>query len=201
MAVVQKDIIRTTYKELFTLKFLHSGYGFSQKNSIADSIYLEPDEATRNLFINHSIGYRFFTDTLICFIRTVKTELLSPPGIATHVPYIKFSGNVLIRFLMNASTGFLDKTEVAATGAKQVYGFTNQVNTGTGGFISSHTDITGVNDDDLKNIAVVKPDKTCFAVIDIFNIGAVNSNYDLFNENVTQQLKSPAYAIPFKSKS
>jgi hypothetical protein len=204
MAVALKDIIRTTYKELFTVKFLHSGYGFSHNDPIANNIKLEPDEKTRNLFVNHNMGYRFLTDTLICYIRTVKTELLSPPlsppETATHVPYIKFSGNVRIRFLINASNRFLNKTEVAATGAKQVYQFTNQVNTGTGGFISKHTDSTGVNNDDLANVAVVEPDRTCFGVIDIFNTGAVNSSYDLFNENVTQQLKSPAYTIPFKSK-
>lgn len=203
MAVMQKDIIRTTYKELFSVKFLHSGYGFSHKNAIADSIYPEPDEATRKLFVNHSIGYRFFTDTLICFIRTLKTQLsppLSPPANETNVPYIKFSGNAMIRFLINTSTVFLDKTEVAATGARQVYQFTNQTNAGTGGFISMHTDLVGVNNDDLKNVAVVKPDKTCFGVIDIFNTGAVNSNYELFNEMVTQQMKSPVYSIPFKSK-
>ena len=203
MTVVQKDIIRTTYKELFTVKFLHSGYGFSHNNPIADNIQIEPDEATSSLFVNHSMGYRFFTDTLICFIRTIKTQLsppLSPPANETNVPYIKFSGNVLIRFLINASTVFLNRTEVAATGAKQAYQFTNQTNVGTGGFISMHTDIIGVNNDDLKNVFTVKPDKTCFGVIDIFNTGAVNSNYALFNENVTQQLKSPAYKIPFKSK-
>ena len=197
MPPVLKDIIKTTYKELFTVKFLHSGYGLTRQNLIADSISVEPDEATSELFADHSIGHRFFNDTLICFIRT---EPLAPPAPNPKAPYIKFSGNVQIRFLVNVSPDFLNKTNVVATGAKQIYQFNNQSNAGTGGFISVHTDTIGVNNDDLKDVVVVKPGRNCFAVIDIFNNGAINNSYDLFTSSVTQQLKSPAFVIPFKSK-
>lgn len=197
MPPVLKDIIKTTYKELFTVKFQHSGYGLSRQNFIADSIRVEPDEATAELFADHSIGYRLFNDMLICFIRT---QPLAPPAADPKAPYIKFSGNALMRFLVNVSSDFLDKTNVAAAGAKQVYQFTNQLNAGTGGFISVHTDTIGVNDDDLKNVTLVKPGSACFAVIDIFNSGAINNSYELFTSSVTQQLRSPAFTIPFKSK-
>jgi hypothetical protein len=197
MTAVLKDIVKTTYKELFTVKFQHSGYGLSRQNAVADSIRVEPDDETRQLFADHNMGYVFFNDILICYIRT---EPLTPPAPDPKVPYIKFSGNVMIRFLVNASTDFLSKTNVVAVGAKQVYQFTNQVNAGSGGFISAHTDITGVNNDDLKNVTIVKPGKNCFAVIDIFNNGAINNSYEVFTSSVTQQLRSPAFIIPFKSK-
>jgi hypothetical protein len=58
----------------------------------------------------------------------------------------------------------------------------------------------GVNADDLKNADVVKPDRNCFGVIEIFNTNAVNSNYELFDAMTTQELKSPAFSITFISK-
>jgi hypothetical protein len=197
MTPVLKDIIKTTYKELFTVRFQHSGYGLSRQKFIADSIYIVPDGKTSKLFADHTMGYRLYNDVLICYIRT---ESLAPPAADPKAPYIKFPGNVQIRFLVNVSSDFLDKTNITAAGAKQVYQFTNQSNAGTGGFISAHTDIIGVNNDDLKNVSMVKPVSTCFAVIDIFNNGAVNNSYELFSSSLTQQLRSPAFIIPFKSK-
>jgi len=192
MAVIEHDIIDLLCKELFTVKFLHSAYGPSRKNFIGEDIAVEPDQATKDLFADHSLGYHFIGDTLICFIRT---ELLSPPAIPS--PYIKFDNPFLIRFLVKASAGFLGKTNVAAAGAKQVYQFSNQVNAATDGFICMHT--TGVNNDDLKNADMVKPGKSCFAVIDILSSGAVNSSYEIFTGGVAQQLISPAYSIRFIS--
>ena len=191
---VQKDIISLIYKELFTVKFLHTAYGAARKSFIADDIHIEPDLATKKLFINHYLDYRFFNDTLICFIRT---ELLSPPTPNPKAPFIKFSSPVLIRFLVNASTGFLRKTNVVITGSQQVYQFNNQLNAGTGGFICMHA--TGVNNDDLKSAAVVKPDNPCFGVIDIFSTGAANSTYEIFTGGPIQVLQSPVYSIQFIS--
>ena len=185
----QVDIVKIIYKELFTVKFLHDGYGVPRPNFIADSITLEPDDDTKFLFKNFDITHRFFNDMLICLMRCDETVPV--------VPYIKFSGNVRLRFFINASTDFINKTVVDTVGAKQVYQFTNQVNAGTLGFICMHT--TGVNVDDLKNVDVVKPDKNCFGVIDIHNSGAVNSSYDLFS-GTDQNLKSPAYSLQFVSK-
>ena len=184
------DIVRTIYKELFTVKILHSGYGAPRPNLIAGSIALEADEETKTLFNNYYLGYRFFGDTLICFMRIAA----SLPA----VPYLKFPGDVRIRFRMNASVDFLSKTVVDAAGAKQVYQFTNQVNIGTGGFISMHTQ--GVNSDDLKNVNVVNADKICFGVVDVNTSTVVNSSYAIFS-GVNQQLISPNYSIRFINKS
>jgi len=193
MAVIERDIIDLLCKELFTVRFLHSAYGPSRKILIADDIGIEPDDATKKLFVNHYLGYRVIGDTLICFARV--ESLLSPPSPAS--PYIKFTGTFRIRFLVKASSSFLGKTNVAATGAKQVYQFSNQANAATGGFICMHS--TGVNNDDLKNTGTVNPDKPCFAVIDIASSGAVNTSYEIFSGGPAQQLTSPVYAIQFIS--
>jgi hypothetical protein len=192
---VQKDIISPIYKELFTVKFLHAGYGAARKSLLAEDMHVEPDAATKEIFANHNLGYRFFNDTLICFIRT---ELLSPPSPSPKVPFIKFTSPIVIRFLINVSSGFLSKTNVVVTGSQQVYQFNNQVNAGTGGFICMH--IAGVDNDDLKSAAVVKPDNPCFGVIDISSTGAVNSTYEIFTGGPIQELKSPAYSIQLISK-
>lgn len=197
MAVIERDITDIKVEELFTVKFLHSGYGFARRKMLEDNITLEPDEATRNLFTNYNLGYHFFNDTLICFIRTNLPQLLSPPALDPKIPFIKFSGNVRIRFLINASNDFLNKTVVEATGATQMYQFTNQVNAGTGGFICMNT--SGVNSTDLKNVDVVEADKNCFGVIDVHNNAAVNNTYNLFT-GVNQTLQSPHYFIQFISK-
>lgn len=55
-----------------------------------------------------------------------------------------------------------------------------------------------VNNADLQDIAVVNPSESCFAVVDIFNTGTINTTYNLFGSSL--QLLSPLYSIPFKSK-
>jgi len=194
MAVAERDIIQLRCKELFTVKFIHSAYGLLRKTFIADNIFIEPDRATKTLFTNHSVDYRFINDTLVCYIRT---EVLSPPVSGPRIPYIKFDSPVVIRFLLKASTDFLNKTQVIDAGAKQLYYFSNQANAATGGFICMHS--TGVNNDDLKNADTINPDKTCFAVIDIASTGAVNTSDEIFTGGAAQQLTSPAFVIPFTS--
>ena len=196
MTIVKRDTISTIYKELFTIKFLHEGYGILYKKFLADNIDFELDKETENLFFRHSIDFRFLNDKLICFIRVKEP---SPPIANTKQPFIKFLGNVKIRFLLNATTSFFSESDITITGAKQVYYFTNKVNIATDGFICMHT--AGVNMDDLANTEILKPDKNCFSVIDIFNNGAVNNSYDLFDGTVSQILKSPSYTIRFKSKT
>lgn len=56
-----------------------------------------------------------------------------------------------------------------------------------------------VNNADLQSTDVVKPTATCFAVIDVFNTGTTNAAYNLYGAG--QQLLSPLYVIPFKSKN
>ncbi len=55
-----------------------------------------------------------------------------------------------------------------------------------------------VNNADLADANVVKPNRTCFAVIDVFRTGTTNATYDLFNGS--ENLMSPVYVLPFKSK-
>ena len=193
------DITKSKYEEVFTVRFLHNAYGNPRPRLMADSIELEPDTETKEFFNNYNLGYRFFNDTLICFIRTTLSQLLSPPALVTVIPYIKFSGNVRIRFFINASIDFLNKTLVETAGAKQMYQFTNRVNAGTGGFISMH--ISGVNNDDLKNVDTVEVDKnkSCFGVVDVYSSGAVDSTYELFS-GLDQGLQSPQYSIRFIGK-
>lgn len=195
MTVVEKDKINTSYRQLFTVRLLHSGYGAALKTSIKEVVKVEPDDATRKLMLNYNMGYRFVNDTLICFIRT---SLFAQPAPLPVVPFVKFSGVKKFRFLVFASPDFLASTDVEPAGAATVYQFTNQANAGTAGVISVHT--AGVNADDLKDVTTVKPAKNCFAVIDIISQGASGAAYELFDGVVNQQLKSPAYAIPFKSK-
>jgi hypothetical protein len=188
------DTVNILYKELFTVKFFHSGYGLPHNNFIAESISVSPDEKTRKIFSDHSIGYQFLNDTLVCFIRT---RFVSPPSFEPKVPFIKFSANKVLRFCVTVSDEFLNVTNVEAAGAQQMYQFSNKVNVATDHFICMHTE--GVNNDDLKN-SDMEADKTCFGVIDITNAGAVNSSYEIFDTLNNQQLKSPAYNIRFKSK-
>ena len=194
MAVAERDIIQLLCKELFTVRFIHGAYGILRKIFISEDIFIEPDQATRILFTNHSVDYHFINDTLVCFIRT---EVSSPPVLGPRTPFIRFDSPVVIRFLVKASVDFLNRTNVISAGAQQTYYFTNQVNAATGGFICMHS--AGVNNDDLKNTNTVKPDNPCFAVIDIVSQGAVNSSYEIFTGGPAQQLTSPAYSIQFIS--
>jgi len=194
MAVAERDIIQLLFKELFTVRFIHSAYGVLRKTFISENIFIEPDRATSTLFTNHSLDYRLINDTLVCYIRT---EVLSPPVSGPRIPYIKFDSPVTIRFLVKASTDFLNRTNVIPAGAQQTYYFTNQANAATGGFICMH--VAGVNNDDLKNTNTVNPDKPCFAVIDIVSAGSVNASYEIFSGGPAQQLRSPAYSIQFIS--
>lgn len=183
------DTIKTIYKELYKVKFVHTGYGSPRPNSISDDLTVQPDADTRVIFNNHNIGYHFFNDTLVVFIRCADQ---TPP-----VPYLKLAQPLRLRFLLNVSNNFLNKTVVDPVGSVHVYQFSNQVNAGTGGVISMHTQ--GVNSDDLKTVSVVNPDENCFAVIDIYSSGAINSAYDLFS-GASENLNDPGYSIPFISK-
>lgn len=183
------DIIKIIYKELFTVRFLHSGYGTPRPGSISDSINLQPDASTKIIFRNYSIGYSFFNDTLVVFMRCADQ--------LPAVPYTRFAENFRIRFLLNVSGDFLNKTVADPVGAAQVYQFSNQTNVGSGGFISMHTE--GVNSDDLKTLASVNPGENCFGVIDIYSSAAINNAYELFS-GTNENLNNPGYSIRFISK-
>jgi hypothetical protein len=126
------EAIKTTYRELFTIKFLHGGYETPQENFLSKGIRIIPDGATQQLFIDHKINYRFFTNTLVCFIDCIP---FNPPADEPKVPFVPVSGNLHIRFLMLASEAFAANTYVVAAGSKQTYQFTNQVNNASGPFV------------------------------------------------------------------
>ena len=240
------DIIKLLYQELFSVRFLHTGYGTPVSNILANSIWVSPDENTKKLFAGFDMGYRILGDTLICFIRSL---LFAPPATDLKVPFIRFTGDVRIRFLMFASLDFMNRTEVVATGKNQVYLFTNRVNNviDANPFINQPIDpyidsndydagaivqqggqlfvavkpllgsenipITDlsfwreitpveqlVNNADLEDHASLELEETCFAVIDIYNSGTTNSNYNLFVTGPDNQLRSPVYSLRFKSK-
>ncbi len=183
------DVIKTIYKELYNVKFLHAGYGAPRPNSISDNINLQPDADTVITFNNYNIGYSLFNDTLVVFMRCADQT--------PSVPYVKFAEPVRLRFLLNVSNDFLNKTVVDPVGATQVYQFSNQINVGSGGFISMH--VEGVNADDLKTVAAVNADEKSFGVIDVFTSGAINHAYDLFSD-ANETLIDPDYSIRFISK-
>ena len=183
------DIIKIIYKELFSVKILHAGYGTPRPDSISESINLQPDTNTKKIFKNYNMGYSFFNDTLVVFMRCADQLPV--------VPYVKFAENFRIRFLLNVSGDFLNRTVADAVGATQVYQFSNQTNVGSGGFISMHSE--GVNSDDLKTTAVVNADEKCFGVIDIYSSGAINNAYELFS-GTDESLNNPNYSIRFISK-
>ena len=191
--MVLVDTIRQAYTELFTINFSHSGYGTGPQTSIADEIALAPDNATQTLFRKYEIGYKFYNHTFICFIRLKVLVPAMPP----QVPYIPVANGLQLRLLLKAGNAFLNKTEIDAAGASQVYYFSNRVNAGSGRYLSH--DAAEVNDHDLQNVSAVKPEDSCLGVIDIFSSGAMDSTYELFSGSL-QQFESPGYRIDFKSK-
>lgn len=182
------EIIKTTFQVLYTVTFLHNGYGLPVPGSISDNIRLNPDKDTQTIFLNHHIGYRFFNDLLVVFMRASNPD--------PTIPFLKISRQVRFRFFMHVSTDFLHRTQVDAVGSLQVYQFSNKVNAGTGGFLSMHTE--GVNMDDLKPVDEAEPGENCFAVMDVYNNGAINNAYDLFS-GVADSFNSPGYFIRFIS--
>lgn len=183
------ETVKMSYKTLFTVTFLHSRYGFPRREIISDNISLEPDAETQKIFINHSMGYRFFNDLLVVFMRC--------SNLIPSTPFIILADEVRLRFCINVSEVFLKKTEVEQAGATLVYQFSNKVNIGTDRFLSMHAE--GVIDDDLESVDVAKADKRCFGVLDVYKTGA-NNTYNLFS-SAEDTLKSPGYSIRFISKN
>lgn len=118
------ETIRTIYKELFTIKFVHTGYDFPNPSVISENIIIEPDKDTKQFFDNFNISYRFSSDTFLCFLRT---RLVTPPAREPQKVYLKFIGDVRLRFLIKSGTGFLKKTYVVTAGSKLVYQFSNKI--------------------------------------------------------------------------
>ncbi len=119
------DVISTIYKELFQIKLVHKAFNSVSGNQIFEQLTALPDDATQHLFDRLSIGYKCVNDTILCFIQS---QLVAPPAKEPKKPFVNITGDVRIRFLLSASTGFFNKTYVANTGSKVVYYFTNKIN-------------------------------------------------------------------------
>src|SRR6185503_8240505 len=104
------ESILTENKELFTILFRHPAFELSYvyndpvthlpKNMIISSIFekirLEPDRATKEFFVNHSMDYHYKNTELICFARTNAGNL-----------HVEIREPVSLRFLLFANTEFL----------------------------------------------------------------------------------------------
>jgi hypothetical protein len=238
------DIVRTIYKELFYIKLVHKAYASANGSSIFSEVNVVPDASTKALFKRYEIEYRLINDTIVCFMRS---ELVTPPNRELKKPFVTLEPEFMIRFLLTASSGFFNRTYIAAAGSSVVYHFTNRINNvqasdryitktienyNAGSSYDAGTVVNSagepfaslqpvnaadgiaitnaaywkkvlpseqsVNNADIETTAVVKPGEACFAVIDVFNTGTTNATYNLFGSS--QQLLSPQFIIPFKSK-
>jgi len=125
-----QETVRTIYQELFTIKFIHAGYETSQENFINQGLRIEPDRNTKLVFENYKINYRFYSNTLVCFIQCV---LVNPPAPEPKVPFVPIPDNMWIRFLVTSSSDFAAKTFVVAAGSTRTYQFSNKTNHIDGG--------------------------------------------------------------------
>ena len=129
------ETIRTSYQELFTIKLVHVGFEktISHKDpvthvitsvtqsSIFEVLSVQPDALTRKFFVDHDMNFKCSNDMIICYVRTESTK-----------PFVSFPAIVQIRLLVNVQPAFLNKTNIEATGSKEVYQFTNVARTGSG---------------------------------------------------------------------
>lgn len=183
------ETTRLIYNQLFSVQFLHNGYGTPRPAVLEQNIEFIPDADSAKLFRDHSMGYRLYNHTLVVFIRCAET---APP-----VPFVPIQRPVRIRFYVKVSADFLRKTTAMNAGATNVYLFSNRVNAGTGLFLGMHT--TGINADDLHPVGSLEANQNSWAILDIYNTGAINNTYELF-AGPDGRLNSPAYSVRFISQ-
>jgi len=111
---------------------VHSGYEGPKESFINKGIRIVPDKDTALFFNNHKIDYRFYTNTLVCFIECV---LFNPPAPEPKVPLLTIPADMHIRFLVTSSSDFAADTFVVATGSSKTYQFSNRINHTTGGLV------------------------------------------------------------------
>jgi hypothetical protein len=126
------EMVRTTWQELFTIKFLHPGYETPIENFLNKGIQIVPDRATQKLFSDQKIRYRFFTNSLVCYIECIR---VNPPAAEPKIPFIPIAGDLPIRFLILSSPSFAARTNVVAAGSGKIYQFTNKINNTGGGLV------------------------------------------------------------------
>ena len=126
------ESVKTTYRELFMIKLLHARYENSFENFLQQAIAIMPDQRTRQLFIDRRISYRFYANTLTCFM---ECSLYNPPAPEPKVPFIPLDGDLHIRFLLTGSDDFVRATYIVAAGSRHVYDFTNKISNTGGGVV------------------------------------------------------------------
>jgi len=134
------ESITSIYKKLFTVRFIHNGYETPWENFLSKGISITADTATLDLFTSYNIDYRFYNNTLTCFIRCV---LLNPPALQPKIPFLTIDKPVQLRFLLHSSNDFLNKTYVTAAGSKKMYRFSNQVNNTSAGNLFLNNNVAG----------------------------------------------------------
>lgn len=136
MAVFQiqrvNESVRTTYRELFTIRFVHAGYETTTEKYLSKGIRIEPDKLTRQLFVDQRIDYRFYLDTLVCFIECAP---VSPPAEEPKIPFVSVSPDLKMRFLVLSGDEFISKSYVVAAGSVNTYQFSNKTNNTGGGVV------------------------------------------------------------------
>ncbi len=104
------DTIIIRYEKLFSILLTHVDFPVPPSRqhwaaSIADEMRIEPDSATKALFDQYEIQYRFEYDTLSCFTRVKPVEDRS-----FHPLPADFSA----RFLLKASDKFIADTKLSS---------------------------------------------------------------------------------------
>jgi hypothetical protein len=126
---IKADTIYQIFANLFVLKILHKGYETPDENFLQRGLFIRPDTATQKLFNEYKMSYRFYNNTLVCFIQS---SLVNPPAADPKTPLISISENIRIRFLVQTSSDFTSRTYVVSAGSKEVYQFSNQINNADG---------------------------------------------------------------------
>ena len=119
------EVVNSIYRPLFTVKFIHGGYETPMDNFFSQAASITTDEDTVNLFRNYKMSYRFFDNTLICFMQCT---LFNPPAPEPKLPSVKMDGDIRIRFLIKNNNDFFSKTYATAAGNKKKYQFSNKTN-------------------------------------------------------------------------
>jgi hypothetical protein len=119
------ESVNSIYRPLFTVKFIHNGYETPMDKFFSQAVTITTDEDTGNLFKNYKMNYRFFNDTLICFIQCTS---FNPPAPEPKLPSVKIDGDIRIRFLIKNNNDFFSKTFATAAGNKKKYQFSNKAN-------------------------------------------------------------------------
>lgn len=204
------ETVQTIYQELFTVKFEHPGFETPNENFMSRVINVVPDTVTRALFSQYKIQYRFYTNTLVCFIECV---LVSPPNPEPKIPFLTVPTALQMRFLVQVAGDFAGRTYVVAAGSSKTYQVSNTINNTGGGFLFLTAPVetySSGNDYDIDTIVQNGPNlfaalKTVLAADGIpitnavfwkqlFGISQVMNNADLMS-NSTVRADSICFAV------